>query len=211
MKGVKRQTLHRYTRLEHLLDLLRTGSLTLVSPQKWEDRNDIHYMEQYKRRNDLRCLLALCFAEAEERFHHWRVFTSGADGVRIHFDRRKLLASLKKQKGIKYRKVSYRKVTDFVGRRPALNDLPFLKRHPFKDEREFRILYASTQASEAALSIRKFSIDLTSITRITLSPWLEDSDAEAVKASIREAAGVPLRIYRSQLVQYQRWMALAEP
>ena len=86
--------LRRYTSLAALLALLQDKKLTLLSPSLWEDRNDAFYMGEYKSKKELQTLLALCFTESDETYHHWRVFTHGSDGVCIHFKREALLAAL---------------------------------------------------------------------------------------------------------------------
>ena len=42
--------LNRYTSLSVLLDLLSKRRIACLSPKKWEDRNDQHYMARYKKR-----------------------------------------------------------------------------------------------------------------------------------------------------------------
>ena len=92
--------LRRYTNLPALLHLLRTRKLTLLSPEKWEDRNDAYYMSQYRERSDATTVLALCFSEAAEKYHLWRAFTHGTDGVCVEFERNSLLASFDGVEGI---------------------------------------------------------------------------------------------------------------
>jgi len=84
-------TLRRYTNLAATVHLLRNRCLTLLNPESWDDRNDAYFLAQYKERTNASSVLALCFAEASETYHHWRVFSSGGDGVCIEFDRPKLL------------------------------------------------------------------------------------------------------------------------
>src|ERR1041384_5330775 len=126
--------LRRYTSLPSLLALLQEKELTLLSPHLWEDRNDAFYMSQYKARKNLKTLLALCFSESSETFHHWRVFTHGADGVCILFKREKLLKAISLGHGLKADRVTYRKINDLSRLKPELDQLPFLKRHPYSDE-----------------------------------------------------------------------------
>src|SRR5882762_5821833 len=92
--------LRRYTSVPSLLALLQDKELTLLSPGLWEDRNDAFYMSQYKTKKQLKTLLALCFSESDETYHHWRVFTRGADGVCIHFKRDELLEALPLGRGL---------------------------------------------------------------------------------------------------------------
>jgi hypothetical protein len=194
--------------------MLRSRKLRLLLPDTWHDENDKEYLRAYRRRSKFRSVLALCFAEGTETFHHWRVFTSGSDGVRVHFRRIPLINAVGDQPGVTYRDVDYRRVDDFDGRNPPIEDLPFLKRHPFRDEREFRLVYSSKQGG---LKSKDFDLPLSCITRITLSPWLPEPLVEDVKATIKFAlsdnpdgeTGKHIRIYRSKLVEYDKWIALA--
>jgi hypothetical protein len=204
--------LHRYTSLPALLYLLHNRKLTLLSPDKWEDKNDVQYMKAYKSRLSLRCVLAVCFAQGAETFHYWRVFTSGSDGVRIEFDRKRLLNRLQQVDGIECREVDYKYVYDLERKLPQADDLPFLKRYPFRDEAEYRIVYSSKKRLEEDSRAKDFSIDLNMIRRITLSPWLSKALVDATKKTIRSVDGCDrLLIAQSQLVEFQKWIDLATP
>jgi hypothetical protein len=104
------QVLRRYTNLAATIHMLRSREITLLSPGTWDDRNDAYYMAEYKRRKNLKTLLALCFANCEETYHHWRVFSHGADGVRIEFDKNLLLRALSGDERIIARDVTYKKI-----------------------------------------------------------------------------------------------------
>ena len=88
-------SLYRYTNLAATIYMLRTRNITLLNPATWDDTNDFYFMSEYKRLKDAKSVLALCFAESEESYHHWRIFSSGSDGVRIEFDKPALLGALK--------------------------------------------------------------------------------------------------------------------
>jgi hypothetical protein len=85
---------YRYTNLAATLHMLRTRNITLLNPATWDDTNDSYFMSEYKRLKNAKSVLALCFAESEESYHHWRIFSSGGDGVRIEFDKPALLGAL---------------------------------------------------------------------------------------------------------------------
>ena len=60
--------LRRYTSLASALHVLQTRSLTLLSPEKWDDRNDRNFMAAYGRTQKASSILALCFSEAGETY-----------------------------------------------------------------------------------------------------------------------------------------------
>jgi len=196
--------LRRYTSLASLLALLQDRKLTLLSPAFWEDRNDAFYMSQYKTRKNLKTLLALCFSESDETYHHWRVFTHGADGVCIHFKREDLLKLLP---GLGAGKITYRKITDLPRFKPRLEQLPFLKRQPFGDECEFRLIYEDPVQE---METKAFSIPLRVIARVTLNPWLPPPLSSAVKSAIKSTPGCSaLKVYQTTLLENETWKKAA--
>jgi hypothetical protein len=80
-------TLRRYTNLAATIHILKSRHISLLSPAFWDDRNDAFFMRRYKERKSAKSVLALCFAEASETYHHWRVFSHGSDGTCIEFDK----------------------------------------------------------------------------------------------------------------------------
>jgi hypothetical protein len=205
-KKTASSALNRYTTLPVLLDILAKRSLTLLSPSTWEDRNDAYFLEQYKEQKGLLSLLALCFSTADQTFHHWKVFSQGISGVCIEFDRQSLIECIPKRSFL-HRNVVYRKLTDLERRAPHTDELPFIKRAPYADEREFRIVYQSKTKNVDAIEV---SLNKKSIRRITLSPWLPKTVANSVISAIRAIDGCEdLKIYRSTLIENERWKATA--
>jgi hypothetical protein len=196
--------LHRYTNLAATIHLLQTRQITLLNPATWDDRNDAYFMAEYKRHKNAETVLALCFTSQNETYHHWRVFSHGSDGVRIEFDREPLVAAFKRKRDVRSGPMNYRTIKD-VRRfaRLDVEELPFLKRAPYQDEQEFRLVYAT--AAEA-VEFKNYPIKLGWIRRITLSPWMSKALAESVKANLLAIAGCSrLQISRSTLVENEAW------
>src|SRR5579863_223188 len=136
--------LRRYTDLPGLIYLLKKRCITLVDPASWDDTNDSHFLTLYRQKENFASVLALCFTQESETYHHWRVFADGASGVCISFHRKELLEAAKKQPGLRARSVRYLKLKE-IGAEPLETwELPFIKRYPFEPESEFRLLYATT-------------------------------------------------------------------
>jgi hypothetical protein len=200
--------LRRYTNLPALLYVLKRRKITLLDPQTWDDKNDSHFLSLYKEKKKLKTVLALCFADASETYHHWRVFADGSSGVCIRFKRKELLRAIAKQPGVRRRSVEYLALTDIKSKKPQLKDLPFLKRAPYVDEGEFRIIFESETDNRAFLDIE---IPLSCIERITLSPWIHSALADDVKATIKGIDGCDkLSIVRSTLISNERWKKIGE-
>src|SRR5438445_12897730 len=117
-------TLRRYTQLAPLLHLLHRKCLTLLSPRTWDDKNDAYYLEIYCRRKNLGSVLALCFAEAPETYHHWRVFAGKSSGVCLEFEKDLLINSVCRTPGIKCDFVNYPQIRNLRVTHPATEELP---------------------------------------------------------------------------------------
>ena len=195
--------LNRYTTIPILLDILHMKHLTLLSPETWEDRNDAYYLERYQQESKLSNVLAICFSLRGETFHHWRVFSSGSSGVCIEFDKDRLLQCFADKKGFRHQPVDYRLIGDLKKNRPQLKSWPFLKRAPFKDEREYRIIFENRTDKVRSKSI---PIDLSSIRLITLSPWLPSSVVPAVTTAIGRIDGCAnIKVRPSSLIDNADW------
>jgi len=200
--------LRRYTDLPALLYLLKESRITLLDPRSWDDQNDTHYLRIYKRKKGLKSVLALCFTEAGETYHHWRVFANGPSGVRIDFKREELLSATGKVRGLRAASVHY---PTLKGHRKATvntEDLPFLKRYGFQDEAEFRLIYESAKTKVTSKDI---PIPLSCIDRITLSPWLNQALVPQVKSVIGSVRSRPhVKVSHSTLIGNDEWKKLGE-
>jgi hypothetical protein len=203
----KPASLHRYTNLAATIHLLRTKCITLLNPATWDDKNDAYFMAEYKRLMKAETALALCFTEQRETYHHWRVFSHGSDGVRIEFDRKKLLSTFAGDQQIRTGQVSYKLIKELSKLKSvALEDLPFLKRDPYKDECEFRVVYVD---KKKALQHQDYYIEIGWIKQITLSPWMSKGLAKSVKETLRSIDECSrLKVYRSTLIENEAWKAV---
>lgn len=200
------ESLRRYTDIPALTYLLTKHRITLLDPKSWDDSNDSHYLSLYKQRNRLKTLLALCFTEADETYHHWRVFAGGTSGICIRFDRTALLDAMQKHSGVRFEKVRYPTLVDLRRKRPTTKELPFIKRYAFQPEDEFRVIYESKTETHPTLDI---PISLSCISRITLSPWAHKSLSAPLKKLIKSIDGcATLEVVRSTLVGNEEWKNL---
>ena len=194
----------RYTELPSLIHMLTHRQLTLLDPRSWDDRNDSYFLSLYRERKKLKSLLALCFTQDGETYHHWRVFASGSAGVSVTFNGTALRAMIRSTPSVQIRPVKYMTLASLRDHRLKTGSLPFLKRFAFKPEREIRILWESTSEERTSLPI---PFDLSAISRITLSPWLHPSLSTEVKELLRAiAGGHRIPIYRSTLISNAEWM-----
>lgn len=195
--------LRRYTDLPALLHLVRSRKLTLLDPKTWDDKNDSFFMSSYKDKKDLKTALALCFSQAPETYHHWRVFSNGPSGICIVFDRLKLLEDLGKEPAIQCGPMDYLTLAKAKKRRFKIDELPFVKRYGYKPENEFRAVYTSLKDECQSLDV---PIRLESIRSISLSPWMHGSLAESTVKAIRSVDGcAKLKVSRSTLISNEQW------
>lgn len=199
--------LRRYTDLPALLHLLSSQQITLLDPKTWDDKNDSYFMSVYKEKNKLQTVLALCFSQAPETYHHWRVFSNGPAGVCILFDRQSLLDDLSKEAGVTTGPIEYLLLTEARTRKLMVKDLPFLKRSGYKPENEYRAIYTSSSKTLPSLPI---TIRLSSIRSILLSPWMHTSLSDSTSSAIRSIKGcAKLRVSRSTLISNEQWKRYA--
>jgi hypothetical protein len=197
--------LNRYTALPILLDVLHNRHITLLSPNTWEDRNDAYYLERYQVKGKLGSVLAICFSLEKETFHHWRIFSHGSSGVCIEFDKLKLLQHFVPQADFRHKQVEYHWISDLKKKKPDLKQWPFLKRKPFKDEREYRVIFESSTSS---LRHKNVPIDVACVRHVTLSPWLPKTVASAVITVIKGMPGCSkLSVSPSTLIDNAEWRA----
>ena len=198
--------LRRYTNIPSLIGMLTNGELTLLEPSTWDDKNDSYYIEQYKEKRGLKSVLALCFTRATETYHHWRVFSPGTAGVCIWFNENELERAASKIPGIRIKPMEYLTIDNIRKERIPAEKLPFVKRYPFKPEKEVRMLWESEVEQRSTLPVPFSS---AAIARITLSPWLHPSLADPLKALLKTLPECrSYKIYRSTLVGNPEWKKL---
>ena len=194
--------LRRYTDLPAALALLRNSEITLLPPESWDDRNDRWVMQAYARARGLKTLLALCFSEAAETYHHWKVFAPGSSGICIEFDKERLLGALPTA-NLRHEKVRYKTIKQIKEPVPHPDGLPFGKRLAFKDEVEYRVIFESKRQ---LVTSRRVPFPSNAIRRVIVSPWLPDALFDSTAQAIREAAGEnKVAVVQSRLIASPSW------
>jgi hypothetical protein len=178
-----------------------------LSPRTWDDKNDAYYLEVYRRRQQLGSVLALCFAESPETYHHWHVF-AGRSGVCLEFEKDLLVPSVCETPGIKCGSVDYPEIKTLRRAHPATSELPFVKRYPFHDEREFRIILEDATPMVEAKDV---PFNPRALIKITINPWMPRPVFESVRAHLLAIDGWShLAISRTTLVDNDEWKSFAD-
>ncbi len=198
-----RKFVKRYTTLSSALQTLNQKKLVLLSPSKWDDANDAYFMDLYRAKTSSPSVLALCCTMAKETYHHWRVFTSGIDGVSIEFHREPLEEAVEGQVGFRAGPVEYLGVNELDGRSGKhLSSLPFVKREGYADEREWRIIKQCDEVREFA----DLAIELSWISSITFSPWMPPSLTDNLRGIIKTIVpDAKISLRSSSLTNSRAW------
>jgi len=202
--AILKKFIRRYTSIAAAIDVLRRKEIVLLDPQNWDDRNDRYFMNLYKEQRKIKGFYGLCASRASETYHHWRVFTGPADGACIEFKRGPLEKMLGSKSGVRFGNVEYmmyRDLEELTGK--DFDRLPFVKRHGFRDEAEYRIISETSDEQRTAYPI---PIKLSWINSITINPWLPDTIAESVIDALKQHPGCDnLRVQKSRLIDSSRW------
>ncbi len=203
--------LKRYTSFASLLCMLQKKLITLLPIDSWEDHNDKNLVEAYAKKNGSKTCLALCFTEAYETYHHWKVFSPGHDGVCIVFEKSKLVEKFKSsfsEGQVRDAEVKYLSLESLKIKELSLQDLPFAKRSAYKDEKEYRFLFESHDVQSVPVTM---PIEIDMIKRISINPWVPEPLSEAMKKAILAIEGCEkIKVAKSRLTRAEQWTALAK-
>ncbi|MEX1258372.1 MAG: hypothetical protein WEG36_12205 [Gemmatimonadota bacterium] len=211
--------LRRYTHVSALRSIFADQRMRLGRFKDWEDKNDSHYVEAYRREGNFTDVRILCLSAAEEDFHHWRSFAFSPDGVLIVFNGTELHNALLRAPrlvahgpmeyhwwtgGLKRLKRLKPDEPPLLGGRIRPDRLPFVKRKHFQGEREYRYVFGFTDSSKQE---RNVDVPTASIARVWLSPWSKASSLHAIR---RMPGANSIQINRSKLLNNKEWRALAD-
>jgi hypothetical protein len=198
--------LSHYTTIPSLLDMVYRKKLTLPDPKNWKDKNDSELIEKYTEKKG--CIVRiLCFTSAYDTAHHWEGYAG--PGCRIDFDASVLLDTLSRVKDLRHGPVQYKTIKDVRAEIKAetikLEDLPFLKRIPYRYEEEYRIIWEG-RVLKKALKTKEIPIDLGLIKGITISQDVPVSLYKTIKALLVNAGISKKHIHQTTLIRNSRWL-----
>jgi hypothetical protein len=174
---------------------------TLVDPSAWDDKNDSYCLRLYQqRRKDIASVRVACLTERDETYHHWRIFANGPAGICQVFNRENLLEFVDAQPDLRGDKVTYIANAKLARLTSLVDDsVPFLKRLPYGDEGEYRVVYESILPTGKVHNVQMSPEQLTSVlNRIVVSPWTPEPIYLSLKEIIRSIDGCErVRVTRS--------------
>jgi hypothetical protein len=194
--------LNRFTTLPVLLDLLKRKKLVLLDPSRWEDRNDSCILAEYKERKKVKRVLALCFCYGDETIHQWKTFSDGTSGCCIEFDGVRLRKLFDAHK-LRHDFVRYKKLRELKKGSILVDEIPFMKRWPYRCEEEYRVIREDNDPGPTY----EIEIDLRLIRKVTISQKMPDTVYDTIKGYLREVSNNPTKkINRSTLYENRVWL-----
>jgi len=182
--GKKASELRRYTDVSATLDMLLNKHFALVDPSAWDDKNDSYFLRAYQECSpDIEAVRVACLTERDETYHHWRIYAHGRNGICQVFNKDKLIKFVEKNPNLRggfVKYISNQKLPQLQNF--ASQAVPFLKRLPYGDEGEYRIVYESFLGTG---QVQTVPMPLDLLSRIVVSPWTPDVLYLALKQVIK--------------------------
>jgi hypothetical protein len=192
--------LNRFTTIDSLFEILKYKKIRLSNPKNWEDKNDAEYLDAYRKRKGLKKVLALCFSDDVETIYHWKAYSETINSCCIEFDGDLLLREINGKKGFRYGKVNYFKINELKSKLLFINDVPFSKRYPYRNESEFRIIYDS----DYSITNKYIPISFEAIKRVTINQKISIDLYNLIKNELQTKYNI--KVNRSTVYRNKRWI-----
>ena len=110
---------------------------------------------------------------------------------------------LNKIDGVRHKKISYQKINELKPKSFDLKQMPFIKRFPYKIEKEYRVIWEG-KGNDKPIEIE---IPLEIIERITISGKMPSNVFETIKTLIESKLDSrKIKIYRSTIYENKKWI-----
>ena len=192
--------LNRFTSFDNLFTILKDRKLRLSDPTYWEDKNDIKYMEGYRKLKKLKKVFALCFTDERETIYHWSVFDVKTNTCCIEFDGDSLIDKIDNKTGFNHGKVNYLTLSELNDKLTSIDDIPFCKRHSYRNEAEYRIIFDS----KLPIKEKCIPINLDIIRKITINQKLSRDVFNLIKSEITD--NYKIKVNRSTIYHNNKWI-----
>lgn len=225
-REMRSKHIYRIVSIERLFELFENRQNVLVKPKKWQDpfENFILRAETRLQTGQLARFAfhdqfyGQCWTLQSASDAMWRIYSPAGDAVRVRSTIRTVAESLSRELG------DYAQIRAFIGKvryPPNKRLLEFasswfpgtarlrartsaetllIKRPAFKHEREIRLLYFQHHAGDALNDLYLYNVNPHEfIDQIMIDPRVPESEANVLKAKIRNRTGYRGRILRSLL------------
>ncbi|MHB0898030.1 MAG: hypothetical protein ACYC1A_10825 [Spirochaetales bacterium] len=193
--------LRRFTSLPLLLDILESSELQFSDPRYWEDKNDSEILKAYKDKKKLKTLFALCFTKDTETIYQWKAFSDNSSGCFIKFDSDNINKKILKNRNIRQNEIKYIKINELKQELKKIEDIPFSKRWPYRNENEYRYIYES-KLYKSSYSIPINSSDIISV---TFNQKMTDHTFDTIKRILKNKYKMS-NIYHSTVYRNETWL-----
>jgi hypothetical protein len=180
--------------------ILKYSKIRLSDPKYWEDKNDVEYIEAYRKKKRLKKVFAICFTKDIETIYHWSTVSELSNICYISFDKDKLVETIEGKSGYRHGEIKYLQVKELPSKLKKIADIPFCKRLPYANESEYRIIYDSKNY----IKDKYLPIDLRIIKKITVGQKMSFDLYELLKNEIKTKYG--LKVYKSTVYENKTWI-----
>jgi hypothetical protein len=192
--------LRHYTSIENLYSILDSGILRFSDPQDWNDKNDAASLRAFCRKKGAAQARVICLATGLEQIHHWNTYAP--EGCRIEFGWRGFNEEINRHK-LLCGFVEYfpnEELTAAILRDKKTDELPFIKRRPYEDDQEYRIIWYGAAEAAPEINIKDC------ISSITLYPNISTPKFEAIKDNLKTKFQIA-KVNRSRLLKFNDWIS----
>ncbi len=133
--------------------------------------------------------------------HPWKAFADSSSGCYLKIDSDNINRKISNNDGFRQGEVKYIKMWDLKKETISINDIPFLKRWPYRDEKEYRYIFESDE-EKGKVAI---PIGLDDIISITFSEKMPEHTFSAIKDMIKFRYKIS-RIYRTTIYKNEIWI-----
>jgi hypothetical protein len=192
--------LNRFTSIDNMLDMLQKNKLRLSKPEYWEDKNDAIYIEEYRKKRNLKKVFACCFTEESETIYHWSATAEKNNMCCIEFDGDELIKLIRRKRGYRARSVDYYTIGQLKKNLIDVRDIPFSKRYAYRNEKEFRIIFDSKY-----YTVEKYlPIKLSIIRKITINQIMNTEIYKMLKNKIEGT--YKIKVNQSTIYTNKMWI-----
>jgi len=207
---IKNGILSHYIKWSYFLNWLEKSAILLGDYAEWEDKSDVAILNAYVERNKNIPIRILCLlnraGDFRDSYYHWKVYTNKKDGIRIDFNKEKLLEALGDK--ITYGDVKYPSTKTLKEVYKSIDDLPFIKRASYDSDKEFRLIFSGDKNPIKKGKLFEFKVKKDffkeCVDGIRLSSSMSNKEIEDIIKKLNKY-GIEKNIYCSKIFRNERW------
>jgi hypothetical protein len=192
--------LNRFISINRMFDIVSKQEIKMSNPKYWEDKNDVSILDMYKKKRGFKTLYTVCFLSEGETIYHWSVFSERTNVCCVEFDAKKLISSIPKDGCFRHDNMNYIQIKNLERELKNVDDLPFSKRYPYRNESEYRIIFQNKMEVDEKI----IQIERSMISKITINWQLSDKIFELIKNEIESK--YKIEVNRSTIIRNEKWI-----